>query len=115
MKVITFGAPRVGNKNYAENFDKLTNNKSMRFIVKGDPIVVMPSCLTTLCNYKHTGVQYVCEEDTMICSGCMSVPEDIFGRMQWRRHAEPSQKNLGSIVDHIYGYKKIYNHTIIEC
>lgn len=65
MEVISFGAPRVANINYANTFNILTNGKSVRYIVKGDPIVVMPECLTTLvCNYKHTGVQYVCEEGT---------------------------------------------------
>ena len=60
VDVITFGAPRVANKYYADNFDALTKNKSKRYAVSGDPIVVMPECLTILCNYKHTGVQYTC-------------------------------------------------------
>lgn len=60
LHVTTFGAPRVGNKKWAEFFDQITGNKSYRYIVKGDPIVVMPRCLTLLCNYKQTGVQIVC-------------------------------------------------------
>ena len=63
VDVITFGAPRVANKNYAEYFDSFTQSKSKRYAVQGDPIVVMPECLTLLCNYKHTGVQYTCVED----------------------------------------------------
>ena len=39
-----------------------TGNSTVRFIVKGDPIVVLPECLTPLCNYKHVGRQYVCVE-----------------------------------------------------
>jgi hypothetical protein len=27
---------------------------------------------------------------------------------------DPDEKNLKSIVDHIYGYKKIYNYTVVE-
>lgn len=28
VEVINYGSPRVANKNYAENFDSLTNNKT---------------------------------------------------------------------------------------
>lgn len=60
VQVINYGSPRVANKFYAEYFDNFTNNRTRRFIVKGDPIVVLPECLTILCNYKHVGAQYVC-------------------------------------------------------
>jgi len=63
VEVINYGAPRVANKEYAEFFDNATKNKSKRYIVKGDPIVVLPECFTFICNYKHTGNQYVCIED----------------------------------------------------
>ena len=56
--MINYGAPRVANKYYAEFFDEATKKSSKRFIVKGDPIVVLPECLTPICNYKHTGNQY---------------------------------------------------------
>jgi hypothetical protein len=115
VDVITYGAPRVANKNYAVKFDEITAYKTKRFIVKGDPVVVLPECLTILCNYKHTGNQYVCVEDEEVCRGCEAVPETFFEKRQWRKNADPSQKNLGSILDHIYGYKKIYNSTVIEC
>jgi hypothetical protein len=105
----------VANKQYAEWFDGVTGNKTKRYIVKGDPIVVLPECLTILCNYKHTGQQYVCVEDEGTCKGCQPVPETFLEKRRWRKNADPSQQNLGSIVDHIYGYKKIYNSTVIEC
>jgi hypothetical protein len=114
VQVINYGSPRVANKAYAEFFDIATNNKSKRYIVKGDPIVVLPECLTIICNYKHTGSQYVCIEDEKICRGNLPVPEGLFSKISWKIHADQSQKNLGSIVDHIYGYKKIYNFTIEE-
>ena len=69
IEVINYGAPRVANKYYAEYFDAHTTKRSKRYIVKGDPVVVLPECLTILCNYKHTGNQYVCVEDTGICTG----------------------------------------------
>jgi len=74
LQVITYGAPRVANKNYAEFFDTQTKNTSKRFVVKGDPIPVMPECLTVICNYKHTGHQYVCVENEMVCRGGLPVP-----------------------------------------
>ena len=115
IEVITYGAPRVANKYYAEYFDGLTNKKSRRFIVKGDPIVVLPECLTLLCNYRHTGNQYVCIEDEAVCRGNLPVPESFFERLEWTLNTPKySNKNLGSIVDHIYGYKKIYNFTVVE-
>lgn len=67
LKVITFGAPRVGNRNWADHFDKITSGKTKRYLVEGDPIVVMPKCLTLLCNYKQTGIRIVCRETTQIC------------------------------------------------
>jgi hypothetical protein len=74
LDVMTYGAPRVGNKAHAQAFDQLTHYTSKRFIVKGDPIVVLPNCYNFICNYKHTGHQYVCDEDEETCKGCSTVP-----------------------------------------
>ena len=115
VDVITFGAPRVANKYYADYFDDLTGSKSKRYAVKGDPIVVMPECLTVLCNYKHTGSQYTCIENDEKCT--KDKKKEVKGflhEMLWKKRADDSMKNLGSIVDHIYGYKKIYNFTEVE-
>jgi hypothetical protein len=60
IRVTTYGAPRVGNKDWAVWFDKLTGSKTKRYIVNGDPIAVMPKCLTLLCNYGNTGVKINC-------------------------------------------------------
>jgi hypothetical protein len=116
VNVITFGAPRVGNKNYAAFFDSHTNGASLRYIVKGDPIVVLPECVLTalICNYKHTGIPITCTEETQLCVKNSGDPNGFLEKMLWKKHADPSQQNLGSIVDHIYGYKKIYNFTVIE-
>jgi hypothetical protein len=114
VQVINYGSPRVANKYYADFHDAASGNSTVRFIVKGDPIVVLPECLTILCNYKHVGRQYVCIEEEQVCRGNLPVPEGPFSKLAWKIHADPSQKNLGSIVDHIYGYKKIYNFTIVE-
>lgn len=67
IKVITFGAPRVGNKYWAAYFDLITLGRTKRYIVSGDPIVVLPRCLTLLCTYRQTGIKIVCYEDKQIC------------------------------------------------
>lgn len=113
VQVINWGSPRVANKYYAEFFDTATKNSSLRYIVKGDPITVLPECLTPICNYKHTGRQYVCIEAEEVCRGNLPVPEGVFAKLSWRIHADPSQKNLKSLIDHITGYKKIYNFTVV--
>ncbi len=56
VKVITFGAPRVGNKDWANHFDETTSRSSKRYNIFEDPVVPMPKCLTLLCNYQHTGI-----------------------------------------------------------
>lgn len=114
IRVITYGAPRVGNRDWADHFDQVTNISSKRFIVKGDPIVVLPSCLTILCNYKQTGIQYVCTEEDATCRTNQPVPETLLERMKFKQDKDPSMKHLDSIMDHIDGYPKIYNSTIVE-
>lgn len=36
VKVTTYGAPRVGNNNWATHFDKITEKKTKRYYIKGD-------------------------------------------------------------------------------
>lgn len=66
VEVITFGAPRVGNKKWSKWFDTLTD--STRLYILDDPIPFMPRCLTLLCNYGQTGQAYVCDKKNLICS-----------------------------------------------
>ncbi len=65
-EVITFGAPRVGNRKWANWFD--TQTRSTRYFIKADPIAFLPRCLTPVCNYKQTGQGYVCNKNTQICT-----------------------------------------------
>jgi len=60
VRITTYGAPRVGNKEWANHFDQITSTKSKRFVVNGDTVAVMPTCLTLLCNYKQTGIKFTC-------------------------------------------------------
>lgn len=65
IQVITFGAPRVGNKKWAQWFDSVT--PSTRYFILDDPIAALPRCLTLLCNYGQTGTAYVCHKNTQQC------------------------------------------------
>jgi hypothetical protein len=76
VKVTTFGAPRVGNKYWAAHFDLITLGKSRRYVVNGDPIVVMPRCLTLLCTYRQVGIKIVCYEDQAICRVEIEIPDN---------------------------------------
>lgn len=58
VEVITYGAPRVGNKKWAKWFD--TQTDSTRIYIRRDPIAFLPRCLTPLCNYRQTGNPIVC-------------------------------------------------------
>ena len=60
IRVTTYGAPRVGNKNWAAWFDNLTGKNTRRYVVNGDTVTVMPKCLTLLCNYGNTGIKITC-------------------------------------------------------
>ena len=65
IEVITYGAPRVGNKKWAKWFDTLT--ESTRIYITKDPIAFLPRCLTILCNYRQTGNPIVCYPGRQEC------------------------------------------------
>jgi putative lipase involved disintegration of autophagic bodies len=58
IEVVTYGAPRVGNRKWARWFDTLTD--STRIYIRRDPIAFLPICLTPLCNYRQTGNPIKC-------------------------------------------------------
>ena len=76
VRTTTFGAPRVGNKYWAAHFDLITQTTSKRYIVSGDPIVVLPRCLTLLCTYRQTGIKIVCYEDQQLCKQEAEIPDN---------------------------------------
>lgn len=118
IRVITFGAPRVGNKYWAAHFDNITNTTSRRYLVSGDPIVVLPRCLTLLCTYRQTGIKIVCYEAKALCIQEVEVPDpddeltDRLARLQRKFQVDSDIKQMRSIMDHVNGYPKIYNFTL---
>lgn len=62
VEIVTFGAPRVGNSKWSKWLDDQLNTE--RYFIKGDPIAVLPVCLTPLCNYKQTGSGIKCNKKT---------------------------------------------------
>ena len=125
IEIITFGAPRVVNKKWAQWFDSIT--ESTRYFIKNDPIAVLPRCLTLLCNYHQTGVALRCNKKTEVCQqlNCPNqapFDEEALGTIQEyiadvagaiQEHSTSDDDN--GIIDHIYGYKKIYNYDQINC
>ncbi len=115
IRVTTYGAPRVGNKEWAANFDKVTGLKAKRYVVNGDTVAGMPTCLTLLCNYKQTGIKLNCYEDQAKCvkeTEVNSTLADVQGIMK-AGYKVMQTRDLKSIVDHIDGYPKIYNFTLV--
>jgi hypothetical protein len=66
VRVVTFGAPRVGNRAWAEWFDKNANLK--RYYIREDPIAFLPRSIPGICNYKPSGVAIRCDPDTQLCT-----------------------------------------------
>jgi hypothetical protein len=66
IEVITFGSPRVGNKQWAQWLE--TQVVPVHICIKGDPICVLPRCLTPICNYKHSGIGFSCNKKTQQCT-----------------------------------------------
>lgn len=112
VRVITYGAPRIGNKKWAAFFEELTNGQSRRYIVKGDPIVVLPpSCLTPLCSYRQTGIKIVCKEKQALCVQ-EAHTDDLAEMANHFTEIDSDIKQMRGIMDHINGYPKIYNFTL---
>lgn len=114
VDVISFGAPRVGNKKWAEYVDELTGYDARRVDIKGDPIPGMPTCLTLLCNYGHIGYKIECDLDTEICTQEErdGERETFMESVKRKREYYDTTDSVGSIIDHIEGYPKIYNFTL---
>lgn len=107
VDVVTFGAPRVGNNQWAEHFDAITDRDTKSYIIKDDPIPAMPRCLTIFCTYGNTGRPFVChnnEKDAEFME-CIEVPE-------YKTNVISSV--FGHLDDHINGYPLVYNMTSEE-
>lgn len=131
IAMTTFGAPRVGNKHWAAHFDLLTLGLTRRYIIKGDPVVVLPRCLTLLCTYRHSGRQIVCNTRTQQCVEEEYIPDDddelyvprIFRPLRkairdtreiMEMHLEEEDQDLGNgLMSHLNDYPKAYNYTLV--
>lgn len=68
IEIIIYGAPRVGNSNWAKWMESVTNPDPVHICIKGDPICILPRCITPLCNYKHSGTGYSCDKNLEVCT-----------------------------------------------
>lgn len=120
VQIVTFGAPRVGNKAWARWFDSQTD--STRYYINNDPIAFLPRCLTPLCNYRQTGTAVVCYKGRSECvehfkrDEELKITSDIWESFteEWAEHFAEEEDNVDGIIDHIFGYKKIRDFTLIE-
>lgn len=78
----------------------------------------MPKCLTLLCNYGYTGILITCYEAEALCYQEEDIP-DTLSSIKTIGHlakdlieAEPDH-TVSGIMDHVDGYPKIYNFTVI--
>lgn len=116
VKITTYGAPRVGNKHWAEHFDQITGKRARRFYLKGDEIVVLPRCLTLLCTYRQTGVGIVCHKDQQLCVQEEAIPEEtpleilINNKKSLKAISSPSE--VGSLIEHANDYPLLYHFTL---
>jgi len=124
IKVVTFGSPRVGNRKWAKHFNALTNSSSRRYLIKGDPITVLPECLSIFCGYRHAGIKIVCRKKKGTCAqekevdngnlvGQMMETYDDMINMDEEMKAMIKSQDVGGLYDHIYGYPKIHDFTLI--
>ena len=120
IEIITFGAPRVGNKKWASWFN--TQTKSIRYTLSEDPIPILPRCLTLLCNYGHTGNKIQCRKNSKTCH-CMDGDDDDDFNLQRVSEFLGAVKNAAiehntedehidqgysiGILDHINEYKNV--------
>ena len=122
VEIITFGAPRVGNKKWASWFN--TQTPSIRYTLSEDPIPVLPVCLTLLCNYGHTGSKIQCRKNTKTCH-CMDGDDELtlengINFLKAAKNAaiehftEEEHESQGysiGILDHINEYKNVKTYT----
>ena len=115
IELVTFGAPRVGNRKWAQWFDQQT--PSTRYFIKNDPIAILPVCLTLICNYKQTGTAIKCNKNKETCAAkntkqfeedtelsIQDLSKALFqGVQEHNEHEFDSAENLGGLIDHIFG------------
>lgn len=83
---------------------------------------MLPFCLTKLiCNYKQVGIPIQCNKNKEECkSKPIEYEEKIdpveayedFMKMVEENGLE--DEDVGSLIDHIYGYPKIKDYTLVE-
>lgn len=122
IEIITFGAPRVGNANWAKWLETLVDPDPVHICIKSDPICVLPRCFTPICNYRHSGVGYSCNKNTQTCSPIgkvnydwINVDVDTLIADVIEAFAEEQDENeVGGIIDHITGYKTLKDFAWVE-
>lgn len=122
IEIITFGSPRVANSNWAKWLETQVEPDPIHICIKGDPICVLPRCFTPICNYRHSGTGYSCDKKTEVCSPTGKVNfewqdmqlDDLVSNVIESFAEEQDENEVGGIIDHITGYKKLKNYAWVD-
>ncbi len=123
IEIITFGSPRVGNEKWAKWLETQVEPDPVHICIKGDPICILPVCPgRILCNYKHSGTGYSCNKKTEVCSPTGKVSfemadmqlDDLVSNVIEAFAEEQDENEVGGIIDHITGYKKLKNYSWVD-
>lgn len=99
--VVTFGAPRVGNKAFARMFNKIVGDHTINVVNEGDPVPLLP---TLLMGYRDCGHEVFLRRNGAVKYDPFIGWElfiDAFGMWRnWREH------QLGLISNHLLGEYK---------
>lgn len=76
IEIIIYGSPRVGNANWAKWMETQVEPDPVHICIKGDPICVLPRCITPICNYKHSGTGYSCDKKKKQCVPTGKISEE---------------------------------------
>lgn len=88
----------------------------------------MPKCLTIACTYRQTGTPIACNKNNEICvSSAAGSDEPKLGYSEFKdlmieieqeyyEHfvGEDKDQEVGGIIDHIFGYKKIKDYDFSQ-
>jgi hypothetical protein len=96
--VVTFGAPRVGNKAFARMFNKFIGDRTINVVNEGDPVPLLP---TLLMGYRDCGHELFLRRNGAVKHDPFigwEIFKDAFGMWRnWRKH------QLGLISNHLLG------------
>lgn len=127
IQMITYGAPKIGNKEWAAKFDQLNNGKTKRYYIKGDTIAFSPlnePCLLNACSFRQVGTAIECDTDAKLCKQPVDIPDmsnspiakltrsmrNFKEVIEMHLREEDALKN--GIISHVNDYPLLYTYDV---